>query len=91
MEKIWRMFVSKWARRFTALFLVLGLAFFMATACNDDDCFFNNINFTPVEDEDECFADCEANFCDGCDFDPPDGCFGSDCEICVIIDDDDIL
>jgi hypothetical protein len=90
MQTIWSIFSVKWARYVTALLLVLGMAFFMATAC-DDDCGFQTIDFTPVVDEDECLADCEANFCDDCDFEPPNGCTGFNCDICVIIDDDDIL
>ncbi len=89
MEKIRRIFSDKWLRRFSVLFLVLGLSFFLATAC-DDDCGFQTINFTPVEDEAECIADCEANLCDDCEFLAPDECTGINCDICDIIDDDDI-
>ena len=89
MTKLRSIFSDKWVRRFTALFLVLGMSFFMATAC-DDDCFFSNIDFTPVVDEAECIADCEANLCDDCEFLAPDECTGIDCDICEIIDDDDI-
>jgi len=89
MEKIRSVFSDKWVRRFTALFLVLGMSFFMATAC-DDDCFFSNIDFTPVADLDECIADSEANNCESEEFTQPDECVGFNCEVCDIIDDDDI-
>ena len=92
MKSIQSLFSDKWVRRFMVLGLVLGMSFFIAAACDDDDCGFDQINFTPVVDEDECIADCEANFCDGeCVFTPPDGCIGNNCDICDIIDDDDIL
>ena len=90
MEKIRSVFSDKWVRYFAALFLVLGMSYFMVTAC-DDDCGFNTIDFTPVVDAEECEADAEANFCDSFLFTPPDECTGFDCGICVIVDDDDIL
>jgi len=89
MEKIRRIFSDKWLRRFSVLFLVLGLSFFLATAC-DDDCGFDTIDFTPVVDAEECEADAEANLCGSFEFTPPDECTGFNCDICEIIDDDDI-
>ncbi|MCI0454939.1 MAG: hypothetical protein L0Y68_08105 [Candidatus Dadabacteria bacterium] len=91
METIRSLMSVRWIRRTSMLVVFLTVALFIATSCNDDDCFFSTIDFTPVEDESECLADCEANLCDECDFNAPDECTGFDCEICVIIDDDDIL
>ena len=92
MKSIQSLFSDKWVRRFTVLVLVLGMSFFMAIACDDDDCGFETIDFTPVENVGECNADCEANFCDDCTFGPGvDECTGFNCDICDIIDDDDIL
>lgn len=64
------------------------MSFFMAIACDDDDCGFDTINFFPVDDEAECLADCENNLCDDCEFTAPDDCTGFNCDICDIIDDE---
>ncbi|HZX13322.1 MAG TPA: hypothetical protein VFF49_02870 [Thermodesulfobacteriota bacterium] len=89
MDKIRSIFSDKWVRRFTALFLVLGMSFFIATACDDDDCFFETINFSPEADAEECEASALANFCDDFEFTPPNTCFGFDCDICEPFDDDE--
>lgn len=82
----------RWIRRTSMLVVFLTIALFIAAACSDDECFFNNIDFTPVDDEAECIADAEANNCDeDPEFTPPDECIALNCEICVVIDDDDVL
>ena len=90
MKSIQSLFSVRWVRYASILVVFLTMAFFMAAGC-DDDCGFDQINFTPVVDEAECIADCEANLCDDCDFEAPNGCTGSNCDTCEIFDDDDVL
>ncbi|HLE25519.1 MAG TPA: hypothetical protein VI935_07700 [Thermodesulfobacteriota bacterium] len=87
MDEIRSIFSDKWIRRFSVLFLVLGLSFFLATACNDDDCFFGQIDFAAVENEAECEQFCFVNLCDDCEFVAPNECTGIDCAVCEIIED----
>ena len=88
MLKIRSIFSDKWVRRFTVLFLVFGMSYFLATAC-DDDCGFEQIDFSPEPSAEDCELSAEANFCDDFEFTPPNTCFGFNCDICEPFDDDE--